>query len=105
GNYADFDDRFDFVVKIGDDTFTFTLGHEDTELIGNIARNSTIELTEESEGYEVTVKVGDQEILGEDGVYTFDLGNEDILIEVTNYREADIETGILLDNMPYVMIL
>lgn len=105
GNYADFDDRFDFVVTIGDDTFTFTLGHEETELIGNIARNSTIELTEASEDYEISVKVGDQEILGEDGIYTFDLGNEDILIEVTNYREADIETGILLDNMPYVMIL
>ena len=84
----------------------FSLVHEGEKEFRGIPKGSTIELKEENaDGYTVTVEVGDQVYSPEDGVYTISDIKESITITVTNYKETEVDVGISLDSLPYILIL
>lgn len=61
-----------------------------------------------SEGYKVKVDVNGVEQTVVDGVCTIELepyGAKDLNIVVTNTKNVLIDTGILLDSLPYIGIL
>ena len=107
GNYADLERDFDFTVSINDEEQpSFSLVHEGEKEFRGIPKGSTIELKEENaDGYTVTVEVGDQVYSPEDGVYTISDIKESITITVTNYKETEVDVGISLDSLPYILIL
>ncbi len=79
-------------------TATFTLSDSDTITFENIPAG-------------VKYKVTEDDYTGEDYKTTYDdnesgtMANEAISTTVTNNKEKDVDTGINLDNMPYIVIL
>lgn len=108
GNMADMEGSFAFTVEVeGEEELReFNLSHDQTHTLENIPMNTVLNLTEESEGYNVTVKIGSTVISpNQDGSYTIPLGDKDTSITVTNNKNVIIDTGISLDNLPYILML
>lgn len=106
GNFADYDEIFDFVVTGYPD---FNLGNAEEHTIQNVAKGSIIEFMEESGEYTVTVIInGDEEnpiAADTDGFYRIPVGNENVSILVINDRSVDIDTSVNLDNLPYILLM
>lgn len=110
GNMGDTTEAFTFNIKVGEEDFgTFDLAHNGVKYISNIPSNGTLKLSElNSEGYKVKVDVNGVEQTVVDGVCTIELepyGAKDLNIVVTNTKNVLIDTGILLDSLPYIGIL
>lgn len=110
GNMGDTTKAFTFNIKVGEEDFgTFDLAHNGVKYISNIPSNGTLKLSElNSEGYKVKVDVNGVEQTVVDGVCTIELepyGAKDLNIVVTNTKNVLIDTGILLDSLPYIGIL
>ncbi|MDR7871447.1 MAG: DUF5979 domain-containing protein [Tissierellaceae bacterium] len=109
GNFGDLTREFAFTVIVdGDDPIKFSLSDGESEELEDIPINAVLTLTEVSNGYDVAVKVGEDEITqNDDGSYTIDLSvyKSDITISVTNHKYVDIGTGITFDTLPYILIL
>ncbi|MCI6691824.1 MAG: hypothetical protein MR510_04995 [Clostridium sp.] len=110
GNMGDTTQAFTFNIKVGEEDFgTFDLAHNGVKYISNIPSNGTLKLSElNSEGYKVKVDVNGVEQTVVDGVCTIELepyGAKDLNIVVTNTKNVLIDTGILLDSLPYIGIL
>ncbi len=116
GNMGETTRKFDFTAEVYKDsvkqeTINFQLQHKESKAITGLTRNSSIKLSEiipsESQ-YVVTVTVNGTKQEAVDGVYTINLSDytdSDINIVVTNTKNILIDTGILLDSMPYILIL
>lgn len=77
-------------------TITVALGDAESINITNIPVGATYVVSEDSEGYQQThTQVADGSISG---------GDEDVDVW-TNTKTSEIDTGILLDNAPYMMIM
>lgn len=110
GNMGDTTKAFTFNIKVDEEDFgTFDLAHNGVKYISNIPSNGTLKLSElNSEGYKVKVDVNGVEQTVVDGVCTIELepyGAKDLNIVVTNTKNVLIDTGILLDSLPYIGIL
>lgn len=108
GNFGDLNRSFNFHLEVvgGDQEFNFALSNNEVEHISGIPAGSELRLSEEADGYEVTVRVGGNIISpNSDGSYTINLQDEDVFIEVTNHKDVVIDTGITLNNLPYILIL
>ena len=110
GNMGDTTKAFTFNIKVGEEDFgTFDLAHNGVKYISNIPSNGILKLSElNSEGYKVKVDVNGVEQTVVDGVCTIELepyGAKDLNIVVTNTKNVLIDTGILLDSLPYIGIL
>ena len=83
-------------------TTTFKLKAEDTITIANVPYGVTYTVVEEdysAEKYTASYSGND----GNNGTGTVSEASEKV--EITNKKEADVDTGINLDSMPYIMIL
>lgn len=81
-------------IKIGEET-TFLLKHGDTITIANLPYGVTYTVTETAaEGY-TTEKTGD----------TGKINAADQAAEFTNNKAGSIDTGVVLNNMPYILVL
>lgn len=81
-------------IKIGEET-TFLLKHGDTIKIENLPYGVTYTVTETAaEGY-TTEKTGD----------TGEINAADQAAKFTNTKEGSIDTGVVLNNMPYILVL
>lgn len=86
-------------------TIRFGLVNEGSVEIEGIPMGATIVVTEteaNQNGYKTTYRIGENELTApEQGVTV----NSDIEITVENHNEAKIDTGVLLDSMPYIFVL
>lgn len=79
-------------------TYTINLGDDDTVTFANVPEGVTYEVTEDNENYDSDGGVfSDEE-------KTIGAGDEDS-VEFTNTLTNVVDTGISLDNMPYIMVL
>ena len=117
GNMGDRDRKFSFTVKTEDgDEKTFSLKDDEIHVIENLAIGSTVTLIEsENAGYTVSVQYGSYDESGtfqgstvqqtENGGFSITLEEGKDTILVTNNKDAVPDTGILLDSVPYILIL
>lgn len=110
GNMGDTTKAFTFNITVDEEDFgTFNLAHNGVKDISNIPSNGTLKLSElNSDGYEVKVEVNGVEQTVVDGICTIKLepyGAKDLNIVVTNTKNILIDTGVLLDSLPYIAIL
>lgn len=81
-------------------TATFSLKHNDTVNLFGIPVGAKLTITEtNSQGYETSILVGETEM---NGAITVGAETEIVVINQTNYVP---DTGILLDSLPYILIL
>lgn len=110
GNFGDQSKEFEFTVTHDGINEDFKLTHGSTHVIENVKKGSNIIIREnDADDYDktITVKLGENVILpNEDGSYTIPIDAEQpIQIEVENYKNITIDTGVFLDSLPYVLIL
>ena len=109
GNFGDLSRAFSFTVAIKDGSQeSFELSHEGTHTIKDLSSSDVITLTEASNGYEVTVMIGETKIIPDgNDEYTIDLSEHgtDITITITNHKEIPINTGVFTGTLPYIIIL
>lgn len=81
-------------IKIGEET-TFLLKHGDTITIANLPYGVTYTVTETAaEGYTTEKTGADGTISAADQIAAF-----------TNTKDGSIDTGVVLNNMPYILVL
>lgn len=74
-------------------TTTFKLKHDDTITIENLPEGVKYEVKEDSSGYEASAT-------GDEGT----MGAEAKTAVFTNTKKGDIDTGVYLDNLPYILV-
>ena len=124
GNFGDKSKYFKITYGSGEnDAIRINHGHS-LELPMEVLVNSTLTLTEECEGYAASAicKVGNDTIATASVVYaeaatkknptlTFDFSVEgkqltgDAVIIITNHKDTTPDTGVLLDSLPYILII
>lgn len=109
GNMYDENAKFTFTVAYGNETETITLGKDQEGTLRNIPNGATVTITEvDSKGYVASFTATSPETLKLDGTgetRTFTMPNGDVTIHCDNNKNVSVDTGILLDSMPYVVIL
>ncbi len=105
GNTLDFPASGAYTVN-NNNIATITLAHEGKVTIQNVPIGSTIYIREcEYDPYEVTVSGATEEKIDEVVWYKAEVSSENgISIVVTNTYNATIDTGILLDSFPYIIL-
>lgn len=89
-------------------TATFSLTHEQEIILNGVEKGAILTVKElNAEGYEIGVIVGTQTLESNpDGLYTVLVNTVDgISIVVTNTKEGVPDTGVILDSLPYILIL
>lgn len=85
-------------------TYNVKLGHENTVKFENIPEGVTYTVTENNDGY--AVKINGVDVEGEAITSTGNIEANDADTYVyTNILGATVDTGISLDNMPYILVL
>lgn len=80
---------------------TFTLSHDHSMTLKDVPIGATLEVIEEAMGYESSMTFNGAAVDGK-SVTVQGSGNE---IVVTNNLDATPDTGVLLDSLPYILIL
>lgn len=94
-----------------DGTITFTLSHEKSVILQNAPIGGTLTVTEDGKGaagYTVSAKANGTSLIKSDADNTFIyevLATDGQKITVENKKDAIPDTGILLDSLPYILIL
>ena len=109
GNMYDEKATFDFTVKYGKVTENVTLGKDQEHTVQNIPNGATVTITEtNAKGYVASFTATSPKTLtltGNGTTRTFTMPNTDVTIVCDNKKDVKVDTGILLDSMPYVVIL
>lgn len=109
GNMGDRNKDFTFTVSVDGETFgTYTLNHNtDTVTIENIPVGSTVTITESANaGYTVSATVDGVAATVTDSTITIqNVAADGHAVVFTNDKSANIDTGISLDSIPYILIL
>lgn len=119
GNMGDRDKYFEFTVNcteamiegtgytLSEDgkTATFNLKDDGSITLQGVRKGATLIISEvNAGGYTTTIKVGDQPIANKN--YTLPVNsNNKVLITVINDKDWIVDTGVLLDSLPYILIL
>lgn len=124
GNFGDKSKYFKITYGSGENDSIRIKNGEALELPMDVLVNSILNLTEECEGYSASAicKVGNDTIATASVVYaeaatkknptlTFDFSVEgkqltgDAVIIITNHKDTTPDTGVLLDSLPYILII
>lgn len=111
GNMAELEREFEFTVIVNGDTENpraVSISQGNSRTLEDIPKDAELKLFENAEGYDIDIEiiVGNAEVNpNQDGSYAITLAGEDITIKVTNYKDEEIDTGISLDSLPYLLIL
>ena len=105
-------------ITIGaDDYYEVTLGHGQSVTISNIPDDVTYEIIEKNSaldadsgkvmnnGYTVTLKHGDTAASFTDNVKATGEIKSDVSVDFHNTHDGEIDTGVILDNAPYIALL
>lgn len=110
GNMYNAADTFKFTVTYNDETKEFTLGKDGTYDEISIPNGAKVTITEtNAEGYEFSVAsteptdLDGYEVKGTS--VTFTMPANDVKIVIDNKKDVDIDTGVFLDTLPYILIL
>lgn len=125
GNMYDASDKFTFTVTStkasiantnGDSTnatvsnngmtATATLGKDETVIL-TVPVGAKIEITEDTndEGYTASYTVNGGTTATTDNSYTIGSISGNTTVEFTNTKNVDIDSGVLLDSVPYILVL
>lgn len=110
GNMGEITRKFEFNMTVdGVDFGMFQLAHNEVKNIPNIPSNGTLKLSElNSDDYGVEFTVNGIKQTVAEGICTINLGDYkagNLDIVVTNTKNVPIDTGVLLDSLPYIIIL
>lgn len=124
GNFGDKSKYFKITYGSGENDAIRIKNGESLELPMDVLVNSKLTLTEECEGYAASAicKVGDDTIATASVIYaeaatkknpelTFDFSAKgkqltgDAEIIITNHKDTTPDTGVLLDSLPYILII
>lgn len=108
GNLGDWTKEFTFTVKYGETTEKYYLNHNDDVATITVPIGAEVTITEsENSGYEVSATVDSKAVTVTNSAITFTTTNKagGHAVVFTNNKEATIDTGVLLDTLPYVLIL
>ena len=84
---------------------TFALAHGESITIDDIPIGATLVVTEKPEGYVVYINDTNRENNpDDDGAIEHEVKAGDNEILYTNYKEADIDTAVTLDYLPYIIL-
>ena len=106
GNMGDQNKAFTFTVdgnSVSAADKTFALKHNETKTI-TVKVGDTIKISETPDGYDASYQVGDEKSKSGYSV-TYTAANEKQTIVFTNRKEVTIDTGVVLDKLPYILIL
>lgn len=109
GNMYNANDKFTFTVTYGDTTDTFTLGNNDFSTV-SIPVGATVTVTEtDSKDYDYALEsvtgVAEDAYTKNDKGISFTMPENDVDVVIKNTKDITISTGVLLDTLPYVLIL
>lgn len=107
GNMGSWNKQFAFTTSYGDGDKTANLVHDGTAEY-TVPYGATVTVTEDPDGYTletIAVETGNVTPTEIDNGASFTMPDEDVTIIFTNSNEAKVDTGILLDSLPYVLIL
>ena len=111
GNMYSANDVFSFTLNYGGNPETFTLkgGESKTFQVPVGAEVTVTEDLTNSNGYIPSNGSGTTvtltTVLGADGIFTFTMPEENGKLVINNDKTVTIDTGILLDTLPYILIL
>ena len=107
GNMYNANDEFTFTVSYGDETEEITLGDDDFKEF-SIPNGAKVTITEtNAEGYDFSVASisNGVEYSEQANSVTFTMPANDVKIVIDNKKDVDIDTGVFLDTLPYILIL
>lgn len=107
GNMGSWNKQFAFTTSYGDGNKTANLVHDGTAEY-TVPYGATVTVTENPDGYKLeTIAVQPTTVTttNVDNGASFIMPDEDVTIIFTNSNKAEVDTGILLDSLPYVLIL
>ncbi len=111
GNMYNANAKFAFTVTYGEGTdaitTTFELGNNDTNEI-SIPVGAHVTITENTSGYTyslVSVIPSNLEHTESDNGLSFTMPSEDVTVEINNDKTVTIDTGVMMDSLPYILIL
>lgn len=106
GSMGDVNKSFSFTCSYSDKTPTFNLNNKGTYILKDVPIGTELTLTEtNANGYTTSAVYGETTVTASQGVMTFTINGTDDRIVVTNNKEGSPDTGVLLDSLPYVLIL
>ena len=106
GSMGDVNKYFSFTCSYGDKTDTFTLKNKGTYILKDVSIGTELTLTEtNANGYTTSAVYGETTVTASQRVMIFTINGTDDRIVVTNNKEGSPDTGVLLDSLPYVLIL
>ena len=111
GNMYNANDEFSFTLHYGENTETFTLkgGKSKTFQVPVGAEVTVTEDLRKSNGYIPSNGTGTTVTLtatsGKDGIFEFTMPEQDGKLVINNDKTVTVDTGVLLDTLPYILIL
>lgn len=118
GNLSDYEKEFAFTASWKDSdgtqkTENFSLSHNNSETLKDLPVGTQVTISENRDDYSlVSIKQGNTEL--PDSAITSDdtnssctvtVTNEPMTITFTNEKEATVDVGIRMDNLPYILML
>ncbi len=116
GNMGDRSKPFEFEVKYYSEneiepvTEEFTLVHDGEKIFKKVLKDKPIIITEKDSGYTVTAEYWkSDDTIKQTGGQTTEIAasytqDENITVLYTNHKEADIDTAVTLDILPYIIL-
>ena len=107
GNMYDANKKFAFTVTVNNVNTTFDLAKDETHTIENVPVGAVVSVTENPDGYTysfVSITEGVEKMDKKYGV-SFIMPAQDVTVVINNDKTVTIDTGILLDTLPYILIL
>lgn len=110
GNMYSDSDTFKFTVTYGDQKEEFELGKNGTETI-SIPVGVAVSVTEvDSKGYKYSLKSVTPDTLAYNALQdangiSFTMPASDVAVTINNENNVELDTGVFLDSLPYVIIL
>ena len=107
GNMYNENDKFEFTVRCGEDTQTYLLGNGDIQTI-SIPVGAAVTVTENAGSYTyslTSISLDDSDYTGRDNGVSFTMPRDAVSVEINNAKNITIDTGVVLDKLPYILIL
>lgn len=107
GNMYNANDTFTFTVTYNDKTETFDLGKDQTNTL-SIPVGAEVTITENPGTYTSSIDAVTPNTLEYKAItngITFVMPAENVKVVINNHNEQTVDTGVLLDSLPYVLIL
>lgn len=106
GSLGDKLKKFDFTCRIGGVLESASLANGESKEMVEIPYGTEVTITEkEYTGYETSYKVGAAETAASGLVATVTIQKDEETVTFINHKDAQPDTGVLLDSLPYILII